>query len=102
MSDIKDNGGFDDNEEYVDYEPEMVTLYDEEGTEIELELLDVVEYEGESYAVMLPPDEDEVVIMLLEELNDEEDSYSPVDDDDTLTAVFEIFKEKFSDEFDFE
>lgn len=85
-----------------EYEAEMVTLYDEDGNELELELLDVIEYEGDSYAVMLPPDEDEVVIMLLEELNDEEDVYAPVEDDDTLTAVFDIFKEKYKDEFNFE
>lgn len=85
-----------------EYEPEMVSLFDEDGTEIEFELLDVIDYEGESYAVMLPPEDNEVVIMLLEELNDEEDVYSPVEDDDTLTAVFELFKEKYKDEFNFE
>ncbi|MBQ7876347.1 MAG: DUF1292 domain-containing protein [Clostridia bacterium] len=85
-----------------EYEPEMVSLFDEDGTEIEFELLDVIDYEGDSYAVMLPPDDNEVVIMLLEELNDEEDVYSPVEDDETLTAVFEAFKEKYKDEFNFE
>lgn len=99
MADIN-NENF--NEDELDYEAEIVTLYDEDGNEIELELLDVIEYDGESYAVMLPPDDDEVIIMLLEELNDEEDTYAPVDDEDKLTAVFEAFKEKFKDEFDFE
>lgn len=97
MADINNNEGM--NEEY---EVEMVTLYDEDGNGIELELLDIIDYEGDSYAVMLPPDDDEVVIMLLEELNDEEDAYAPVEDDETLTAIFEIFKEKFKDEFNFE
>ena len=83
------------------YEVEVVTLYDEDGNEIDFELLDIIEYEGENYAVMLPPDEDEVVIMVLEELNEEEETYSPVEDDDTLTTVFEIFKEKYKDDFDF-
>ena len=97
MADINNNEGM--NEEY---EVEMVTLYDEDGNGIELELLDIIDYEGDSYAVMLPPDDDEVVIMLLEELNDEEDAYAPVEDDETLTAIFEIFKEKYKDEFNFE
>lgn len=90
------------NDDELEYEPEMVTLYDEDGNEIELELLDVIEYDGESYAVMLPPDDNEVIIMLLEELNEEEDTYAPVEDEDKLNAVFDIFKEKFKDEFDFE
>lgn len=90
------------NDDELEYEPEMVTLYDEDGNEIELELLDVIEYDGESYAVMLPPDDNEVIIMLHEELNEEEDTYAPVEDEDKLNAVFDIFKEKFKDEFDFE
>ena len=98
MADINNN----EDMNMEEYEPEMVTLYDEDGNEIELELLDVIEYEGDSYAVMLPPDDDEVVIMLLEELNDEEDVYAPVEDDDVLTAVFEAFKEQYKDEFNFE
>lgn len=97
MADI-DNEIMDDGDEY---DAEMVTLYDEDGNEIEFELLDIIDYEGESYAVMLPPDADEVSIMLLEELNDEEETYSPVDDDELLTKIFEIFKEKFKDEFEF-
>ena len=98
MADINNN----EDMNMEEYEPEMVSLYDEDGDEIQLELLDVIDYEGESYAVMLPPDDNEVVIMLLEELNDEEDVYAPVEDDDTLTAVFEAFKEKYKDEFNFE
>lgn len=98
MADINNN----EDMNMEEYEPEMVSLYDEDGDEIQLELLDVIDYEGESYAVMLPPDDNEVVIMLLEELNDEEDVYAPVDDDDTLTAVYEAFKEKYKDEFNFE
>ncbi len=98
MADINNN----EDMNMEEYEPEMVSLFDEDGTEIEFELLDVIDYEGDSYAVMLPPDDNEVVIMLLEELNDEEDVYSPVEDDDTLTAVFEAFKEKYKDEFNFE
>ncbi len=98
MADINNN----EDMNMEEYEPEMVSLFDEDGTEIEFELLDVIDYEGDSYAVMLPPDDNEVVIMLLEELNDEEDVYSPVEDDETLTAVFEAFKEKYKDEFNFE
>lgn len=98
MADINNN----EDMNMEEYEPEMVTLYDEDGEAIELELLDVIDYEGDSYAVMLPPDDNEVVVMLLEELNDEEDAYSPVEDDETLTAVFEAFKEKYKDEFNFE
>ena len=35
------------------------------------------------------------------EENSDEESYVSVDDEETLTAVFEIFKEKFKEEFNF-
>lgn len=54
---------------------------------------------------MLPFEESdeagEVVILKLEETeNDYEESYVSIDDD-TLIAVFNIFKEKFKDKFNF-
>ena len=78
---------------------------------MEFEFLDQVDYEGKRYAVLLPPVEDvdgeenedeEVLILQVEDDgNDETESYVFVDDDDILSAVFDIFKERFKDEFDF-
>ena len=55
--------------------------------------------------VLLPMEEDadEVVILRLEEVGDdpEVESYVSVEDEDTLNAVFEIFKQKFQDAFNF-
>lgn len=86
----------------------IVVLNDEDGNEVEFEFLDLIEYEGEQYVVLLPTDESEdeeageVVILKLEDTESEdEESYVSVDDEDTLNAVFEIFKEKFKDEFNF-
>ena len=83
----------------------IVILNDEEGNEVEFEFLDLVELEGEEYVVLLPVDdidEGEVVILKVEDTESEdEESYISVDDEDTLQKVFEIFKEKFKDEFDF-
>ena len=42
------------------------------------------------------------MILLLESSEDSDtEYYSSVDDQDTLVAVFELFKEKYKDEFDF-
>lgn len=83
-----------------------IILNDEKGNEAEFEFLDLIEYEGEEYVVLLPVEESkeagEVVILKLEETeNDDEESYVSVDDDLILQTVFEIFKEKFKDEFNF-
>lgn len=84
----------------------IIILNDEEGNEAEFEFLDLIEYEGEEYVVLLPVEETEdageVVILKLEDTESEdEESYVSVDDEDVLNKVFEIFKEKFKDDFNF-
>jgi len=84
----------------------IIVLNDEEGNEVEFEFLDLIEYEGEEYVVLLPVEESEdageVVILKLEDTESEdEESYVSVDDEDVLNKVFEIFKEKFKDDFNF-
>lgn len=93
------------NEDMVtEYEPEIITLEDNEGNEVEFELLDVVEYEGDEYIVLIENDEDaqDVVILKIESVDDETENYVGIDDEELLANVFETFKEKYKDEFDFE
>ena len=87
----------------------IIVLNDEDGNEVEFEYLDLIEFDGEQYVVLLPTDESEedeeageVVILKLEDSeSEEEESYVSVDDEDILNKVFEIFKEKFKDDFNF-
>ena len=85
----------------------IIILNDENGNEVKFEFLDLMEYEGEEYIILLPTEEsednDEVVILKVEDVEDDPDmeTYVSVDDEDTLNAVFEMFKEKFKDEFNF-
>ena len=90
-------------------ESNIIVLNDENGDEIRFEFLDLIEYDGDEYVVLLPvieegeEDSGEVVILKLEESeNEDEESYVSVDDEDTLNTVFQMFKEKFKDEFNFE
>lgn len=83
-----------------------IILNDENGKETEFAFLDLIAYEDEMYVVLLPVEENdeagEVVILRLEETeNDDEESYASIEDEDTLTAVFNIFKDRFKDEFNF-
>ena len=93
------------NEDMVtEYEPEIITLEDNEGNEVEFELLYVVEYEGDEYIVLIENDEEaqDVVILKIESVDDETENYVGIDDEELLANVFETFKEKYKDEFDFE
>ncbi len=88
----------------------IIILNDEEGNEVKFEFLDLVELDDEEYVVLLPvteegeEEEGEVVILKVEDTDDEnaeEESYVSIEDEDILNKVFEIFKEKFKDDFDF-
>ena len=98
------------NENYEGEELDnIVILNDENGNEVRFEFLDLVELEDEEYVVLLPVEGDveedgRVVILRLEDSDEDsgEESYIGVDDQETLDKVFEIFKEKYKDEFNFE
>ena len=100
-----------DEDEINEFEDEelnnIIILSDENGEDVQFEFLDLIEYDSEEYVVLLPVMEDEdeedgeVVILKVEETGEEEESYVSVDDEEVLNKVFEIFKEKFKDEFNF-
>ena len=87
----------------------IVILNDEDGNEVKFEFLDLVELDDEEYVILLPvvddgvEEEGEVVILKVEDTDEdsEEESYVSVEDEEILNKVFEIFKDKFKDEFDF-
>lgn len=84
----------------------IITLNSESG-EVRFEFLDLVEHNGDEFVVLLPVDDSdesgEVVILKLEATDEdaEEEIYVGVEDEDTLQSVFNIFKTKFKDEFNF-
>ncbi|MBQ1453966.1 MAG: DUF1292 domain-containing protein [Ruminococcus sp.] len=87
----------------MENEGTLITLEDEEGNEIEFEFLDVVEYEGEEYIVLIENDEeaDEVVILKINAIDDETEEYASIEDEELLEKLFEIFKSKYEGDIDF-
>ena len=83
----------------------LVVLQDEDGNDVAFEFLDLIVLDGRQYVVLLPtdePDESEVVILTVGTTDEDDcDTYTSVDDDATLTRVFEIFKQRFKDSFVF-
>ena len=93
-----------ENEELLQEEESSIfSLTDENGVETEFEYLDCIDYEGKEYLVLLPAEDDanEIVILEVEPVDEENENYISVDDETTLNAVYEIFKEKFKDVLDF-
>ncbi len=96
-----------DNEKMIEEfenEDALITLTDDEGNEVEFEFLDVVEYDGDEYIVLIENDEDadEVVILKINALDEENEEYVSIDDEEILQTVFDMFKKKYEGEINFE
>ena len=80
----------------------IITLLDEDGKEIEFDLLMSFDYEGKRYAALLPTEpvegvgEDEVVLLEAVKNGDDED-FVTIDNPILLDEVFNEFSELFED-----
>ena len=87
---------------------DIVVLVGEDGEEVEFEHIDTIEMNGNEYVVLIPVEEqeneevEEVVILKVDHNDDGEDSFVTVDDEDELNNVFEEFKTRMEEEYDFE
>lgn len=84
---------------------DLVYLTDEDGNEVAFEYLDTIDYQGNLYAVLIAADEeeDEVQILHLEGDPEEEDEVGSflVEDEAVAQAVFDIFRERNKDIYNF-
>ncbi|HIU43934.1 MAG TPA: DUF1292 domain-containing protein [Candidatus Ventrousia excrementavium] len=87
-----------------EYGNDYVTLTDENGNELELEHLDTLEYNGNTYFAFIPAEMQleesyELIIMKSEEENGEEILVT-LDDEDELDEMFQIFSERLEETFE--
>ena len=95
-----------ENKENI-FDNNIFTLTDEDGNDIEFEMIGQCERNGAQYFAMIPVQEEsdteaiEYVILKLAEENGEEVLIS-VDDDDELDDVADYFDDLFSQELDYD
>jgi len=74
-----------------------VPLVNEQGKEVEFEILDILHYEGKVYDILYCEEEDPNTVTILEVIVHEEDEdreeYLPVESDDLLNKLFDMFME---------
>lgn len=90
---------------------DIIVLVDENGEEMEFEHLDTIEMDGNEYVVLMPLDsyyeedeedeEGEVVILKMEHGENGESTFVNVEDEDELDAVFEEFRMRMEEDYDF-
>ena len=87
------------NTEDEEYQPDLMTLEDEDGNEVEFEHIDTVEYEGVTYLAFIPAElsvEEDAEVVIMQVVTDEngEELLEGVEDDDIADAVFNIVMER--------
>lgn len=88
-------------------EGSIIVLEDDLGNEVEFEFLDVVDYEGEEFLILMPVEEEdddedgEVLILKIVSVDDENETFEGIEDEELVNAVFEVFKNKWKDQLDF-
>ena len=90
------------NEELLEQEESILTLTDENGDELRFEYLDCIELEGVEYLVLMPEESNEIVILEIQPVDEENENYVAVESEETLDAVYAIFKERYKDVLEFE
>lgn len=90
-----------------EFGPSFITLTDEDGNDIELEYVDALEYEGQTYMAFFPAVEDEAdeesedygLVILKSVMENSEELLSTLDDEAELEKIYELFMEQLlSDE----
>lgn len=94
-----------------EFGPNFITVTDEDGNDIELELLDVLEHNGQTYMAFFPAvpegeedseeDEDNGLVILKSIQENGEELLSTLDSEEELTEIYDLFMELlFQDEED--
>lgn len=85
-----------------EFGPSFITLTDEDGNDIELEYVDALEYEGQTYMAFFPAVEDEAdeesedygLVILKSVMENGEELLSTLDDEAELERIYELFMEQ--------
>ena len=97
MSEMKENQN--------EYGNDILTLTDDDGNTLELEHLDTLEYQGDTYMAFIPAEmsveEYELMILRVEpEEGTGEEILATIEDEDLLQTVFQIFSERLENYFE--
>ena len=94
------------NTEDEEYQPDLMTLEDEDGNEVTFEVIDALDHKGVHYLAVVEYTENEedaedaqLVILSIGE-DDEGEYLDVVEDDETLLEVSKLFEQRLSDDYE--
>ena len=87
------------------FDTEIITLTDEEGNEIDFEIIASLEIDGQIYYALMPVADNEngdCVLLKLEKDENGEDVLSTIDDDDEYEKVADAFDDEVFSEIEYD
>ena len=78
-------------------ENKIITMIDEDGEKVDFELIEIIELDGNKYALLAPiGDEDDAYVYKIEEV-DGKPQYIAVDDEEEFEKVLEEYESTFDE-----
>ncbi|KPU44950.1 hypothetical protein OXPF_14280 [Oxobacter pfennigii] len=71
----------------------IITLLDDEGNEVECEVIDMFEFEEKEYIVLLPADEEDPYILRVDKDEDGSEIFAVIEDDEEFEKVADAYDE---------
>ena len=94
------------NTEDEEYQPDLMTLEDEDGNEVTFEVIDALDHKGVHYLAVVEyteneEDTEDAQLVILSVGEDDEGEYlDVVEDDETLLEVSKLFEQRLSDDYE--
>ena len=94
------------NNEDEEYQPDLMTLEDEDGNEVTFEVIDALDHKGVHYLAVVEyteneEDAEDAQLVILSVGEDDEGEYlDVVEDDETLLEVSKLFEQRLSDDYE--
>ena len=94
------------NTEDEEYQPDLMTLEDEDGNEVTFEVIDALDHKGVHYLDVVEyteneEDAEDAQLVILSVGEDDEGEYlDVVEDDETLLEVSKLFEQRLSDDYE--
>ena len=85
------------NEEFESFEPDLISLLDEDGNEYEFEILDEIDFKDSHFYALMP------LFDLPEQDIESENTYmifEAIEDDALIDELAEIFESRFDEAYD--
>ena len=106
MAEIKEFNA--DFEQEDNFEPDLISLTDDDGKEYQFEILDQIEYNEEHYLALMPKyddpkemlDSDGELVVLKVIVEGDEELFEEIEDDEEYEDVAGIFIDRLQDLFD--